>query len=197
MSDKKERVWGNLPFDGHVTRRKPCVWDNPRGARSTHIHTQNNKKNAHALSHARTNERSLELLCFVSPGRRLADHWAKDSDLSAGYILVPEIVTDVIYWAADWSVHCNQDVNFGLFHFTYWLPAGLINSPTTSSTQVPCVHSAPFSPSTYTHAYTHPCQMPKCWVFLSFFHVFPYYSRPWIIITLVVNLFSPTCLARP
>jgi hypothetical protein len=25
MRDKKERVWGNLPFDGHVTGRKPCV----------------------------------------------------------------------------------------------------------------------------------------------------------------------------
>ncbi len=217
-------TWNNAQ---HLEERERVMWDKMEltvwrtchggenlvleiihGARAQYIHKQQKRTRSSRHTH---DERTLALWCCVSPGRRLADHWAKDSDPSAGYILALEIVTDVISRAADWSAHANQDVSFGLFHFAYWLPAGLVSSPTTSPpTYVPYsperTQRTPFPPtvpSTHTHTCTathvrSPCQMPNVRAFFPiFFHVFPYYSRPWIIITLVVNLFNSTCLARP
>ena len=92
-----------------------------------------------------THERSRFV---VSPGQRLADHWAKDSDLSAGYILAPEIDTDITSDGSHWSATDNQDVSREHFGFTHWLPAGL-SSPTVPRTQRPI-----FSLSLHTH-HTH------------------------------------------
>ena len=96
-----------------------------------------------------THERSRFV---VSPGQRLADHWAKDSDLSAGYILAPEIDTDITSDGSHWSATDNQDVSREHFGFTHWLPAGL-SSPTVPRTQRPIFFS--LSPHTH-HTHTQP-----------------------------------------
>lgn len=167
-----------------MSQGKNLVLEIIHGVRAL-THTQTTKKNTF-LTHA--HERS-HFCCCVSPGRRSADHWAKDSDLSAGYILVPEIVTDVIGKNVDWSARSNQDVSFGLFLCAHWLPAGLVRPPPTVNRFSPAYTSCPISTHQVTHTRIHTtilavweasvkCQMKKPRFYFRSFSRFPLSPNP-------------------
>lgn len=188
--------------------RKPCAWDNPRGARATH--TQTTKTHTLFSPHARRTDAGTLVLCLsrATVGRSLSEgqrsqrrlytgarnsHWCHQQSSR----LVGARQPGRQFWAFPLCLLAAR----GTCELAHHLPANIRPVQSRAYTENPISPHRPIN--THTHACTairvrSPCQMPNVRAFFPiFFHVFPYYSRPWIIITLVVNLFNSTCLARP